>query len=56
MQFGFLPGYGSTNAIFNLGEFSGNISQRKNLQFGLVKNLKFGLVDLDKAFDFGLPE
>ena len=44
MQFGFMSGRGTTDAIFNLRQM-----QEKFL--GKKKNLYFAFVDLEKAFD-----
>ena len=44
MQFGFMPGRGTTNAIFILRQQQEKYLQKK-------KNIYFVFVDLEKAFD-----
>ena len=43
IQFRFMPGHGTTNAIFLLGKLQGKYLGKKNLYFGFV--------DLEKIFD-----
>ena len=44
MQFGFMPGRGTTDAIFILRQLQEKYLQKK-------KNIYFAFVDLEKAFD-----
>ena len=44
MQFGFMKGKGTTDAIFTVRQMQENFR-------GKGKKLYFGLVDLEKAFD-----